>query len=70
MVSDQASLRTEDRHDDIEGEGCVSNQGPWRVSTKNGLDSGEPLEGDDVTQAAMKTNEVGRDGGGDDERTC
>ena len=24
---------------DIEGESCVSNQGPWRVSTKNGLDS-------------------------------
>ena len=34
---------TEDRHDDVEGGSCVNNQGPWRVSTKNGLDSVRPF---------------------------
>ena len=34
-----AEARTEARHGDIEEESCVSNQEPWRVSTKNGLDS-------------------------------
>ena len=31
--------RTEDRHDDVEEESCVSNQEPPRVSTRDGLDS-------------------------------
>ncbi len=35
----RVDARTEDRHDDVEEESRVSNQEPWRVSTKNGLDS-------------------------------
>ena len=35
----RAEARTEDRHGAVEDKSCVSNQEPWRVSTKNGLDS-------------------------------
>ena len=38
-ASCRIEARTEDRHDDVEEAGRVSNQEPWRVSTKNGLDS-------------------------------
>ena len=34
-----AQVRPEDRHGAVEDKSCVSNQEPWRVSTKNGLDS-------------------------------
>ena len=38
-ASDRVAARPEDRHDDVEDESRVTNQEPWRVSTKNGLDS-------------------------------
>ncbi len=38
-ASGRIEARTEDRHDDVEEAGRVSHREPWRVSTKNGLDS-------------------------------
>ena len=35
----RVAASTEDRHDDVAEDGRVSTQEPWRVSTKNGLDS-------------------------------
>ena len=35
----RVEARTEDRHDDVEEGSRVTHQEPWRISTKNGLDS-------------------------------
>ena len=42
-ASGRIEARTEDRHDDVEEAGRVSHREPWRVSTKNGLDSRSQL---------------------------
>ena len=56
-ASGRIEARTEDRHDDVEEAGRVSHREPWRVSTKNGLDS-DPLLGDRYVASAAPTGET------------